>query len=53
MDQQLVATVEAKHDKLEQATYAAEAEPEIARRVLLIQIGDVHVVLCGVEGVLC
>lgn len=53
MDQQLVATVEAQHDKLEQATCAVEAEPEIAPRVLLIQVGDVHVMLCRKEGVLC
>lgn len=53
MDQQLVATVEVQHDKLEQSTCPVEAKPEIARRALLIQVGDVHVMLCRVEGVLC
>jgi len=53
MDQQLVATVEAKHDKLEQSTCVVEAEPELAGRVLLIQVGDVHAVLCREESILC
>ena len=40
VDEQLGATVEAKHDQLEKATGGVEPQPQLALRTLLIKVGD-------------
>lgn len=48
MDQQLIAAVESKDDEFEQPASGVESEPQLPGRAVLIEIRNVHRVICRV-----
>jgi len=52
VDQQLVATVEAKHHDLEKTASRVEPEAQLTCWTVLLQVADKNGMLGGMEGVI-
>jgi hypothetical protein len=52
VDQQLVATVKAKHHDLEQAASRVEPEAQLTCRAVFVQVDDKNGMLGGMDGVI-
>lgn len=52
VDQEFVATVEAKHHDLEEAAGRVEPEAELTGRIVLVKLVDENGMLCGIDRVI-
>ncbi|WP_210418919.1 hypothetical protein [Pseudarthrobacter sp. NIBRBAC000502770] len=52
MNQQLIAAVEPKDDEFKQAARGIESEPQLPGRAVLVEIRNVHRVICRVDPIL-
>lgn len=52
MDQQLIAAVEPKDDEFDQPACGVESEPQLPGRAVLVEVRNVHRVICRVDPIL-